>query len=109
VERISRLGLGISEHGAAFAAFASLFGLGEDDLLSQFEDCYVGRWESAEAYVEEYLEGTGIERILDEAVPESLRPYVKVDAEALVRDMEIEGSLLAVEGPEGDVFLFHPP
>jgi antirestriction protein len=109
VERISRLGLGIAEHGEAFAAFASFFGIDEEELLSQFEDCYLGQWESAEAYVDDYLESTGIEPILDEVVPRDLRPYIKFDTEALVRDMEFDGSVLSVEGSEGGVFLFHPP
>jgi hypothetical protein len=42
-------------------------------------------------------------------VPEVYRGYVKFDTEALVRDMECEGSLLAVDDSEGGVFLFHPP
>jgi antirestriction protein len=107
VECISRLGRGIGEHGEAFAVFAHFFGR-DDEALDRFQDCYIGKWESAAAYVEEFLEDTGIERILDEAVPESLRDYVRVDTEALVRDMEYEGSLLSVE-TQGGVFLFHPP
>ncbi|MGD0082034.1 MAG: antirestriction protein ArdA [Acidimicrobiales bacterium] len=107
VERISRLGRGIGEHGEAFAAFANFLG-GEDELLDQFEDCYSGQWESAVDCVEEFLEDAGIDRILDDAVPGYLRDYVRVDTEALARDMEFEGSLLSVE-TEGGVFLFHPP
>jgi hypothetical protein len=107
VECISRLGRGIAEHGEAFAVFAHFFGC-DDEALDKFEDCYIGKWESAVAYVEEFLEDTGIDHILDEAMPESLRNYVRVDSEALVRDMECEGSLLSVE-TQGGVFLFHPP
>jgi antirestriction protein len=109
IERVSRLGRGIGEHGVAFAVFAGFLGGGEDELLDQFEDCYIGQWGSAEAYVDEFLDDVGMERILDEAVPEAYRDYVKFDTEALVRDMECEGSLLAVDDSEGGVFLFHPP
>ena len=109
IERISRLGRGIGEHGEAFAVFAGFLGGGEDELLDQFEDCYIGKWQSAEAYVEEFLDDLGMERILDEAVPKVYRDYVKFDTEALVRDMECEGSLLAVDDSDGGVFLFHPP
>ena len=108
VERISRLGLGIAEHGEAFAAFAHFLG-GEDELLDQFEDCYLGKCQSAEAYVEEFLEDVGVDRILDDALPGYLRDYVRIDTEAVTRDMESEGSLLAVEASDGGVFLFHPP
>ncbi len=109
VERISRLGRGIGEHGEAFAVFASFLGGDEDELLEHFEDCYIGQWESAAAYVEEFLDDVGMEAILDEAVPEHYRGYVHFDTEALVRDMECEGSLLAVDDSKGGVFLFHPP
>ena len=108
VERISRLGLGIAEHGEAFAAFAHFLG-GEDELLDQFEDCYLGKCQSAEAYVEEFLEDVGVDRILDDALPGYLRDYVRIDTEAVARDMECEGALLAMEASDGGVFLFHPP
>jgi antirestriction protein len=108
VERVSRLGLGIAEHGEAFAAFANFLGT-EDEMLDQFEDCFIGQWETSIEYVEDYLEDIGIEVMLDNAVPLSLREYVRVDAEGIVRDMEIEGTLLSVPASEGGVFLFHPP
>ncbi len=108
VERISKLGLGIAEHGEAFAAFAHFLG-SDDDYLDRFEDCYLGSWDSAEAYAEDYIESCGIEQSLDAAVPESLRPYVKVDVELLARDMEFEGSLLEVPDSAGGVHLFRPP
>jgi antirestriction protein len=110
VERISQLGLGIAEHGEPFAVFAHFLGEGDGkELLEQFEDCYMGEWESTTAYVEEYLDSIGIETILDNAVPVSLREYVRVDVEAIIRDMDAEGSLLAIDAPEGSVYLFHPP
>ena len=77
VERLSRLGRGIGEHGEAFAVFANFLDVDEDELLQSFEDSYLGHFESAGAYVEDYLDDVGIERILDEAIPESLRPYVR--------------------------------
>jgi antirestriction protein len=110
VERISRLGRGIAEHGEAFAAFAALLGDSEDELLQRFEDSYLGHWESLTAYAEDYMQNCGLDDLLDEHVPQSLRPYVTVDAEALARDMAFEGALLSVEDPEGGgVFLYQPP
>ncbi|MGP8150987.1 MAG: antirestriction protein ArdA [Acidimicrobiales bacterium] len=106
VESISRLGRGIGEHGEAFSVYAHFFGR-DDEALDQFEDCYIGKRESAAAYVEELLEEFGINRILDEALPKSIRDYVRVDAEAMARNMEYEMSLLSVE-TQGGVFLFHP-
>jgi antirestriction protein len=101
-ERISKLGRGIAEHGEAFAAFAHFLG-SDDDYLDRFEDCYLGSWATVEAYAENYIEDSGIERALDAAVPEGLRPYVKVDVELLARGMQFEGALLALETSSGEV------
>ena len=110
IERISRLGLGIAEHGVAFSAFANFLGHSDLELLDQFEDCYLGQWDSVRAYAEDYLDACGVEGLLDKHVPDTIRAYVHADAEALARDMEFEGAVLAVEDSEtGGVFLFHPP
>ena len=109
VERVSRLGRGIGEHGEAFAVFASFLDVDDDELVESFEDTYLGHFESAAAYANDYLDDVSIDRTLDEAVPESLRPYVRIDTEALARDMELEGSLMVFEDSGGGVFLFHPP
>jgi antirestriction protein len=105
VECLSHLGRGIGEHGEAFAVFAHFFGR-DEEALDHFEDSYIGKRESAAAYVNEILEDTGIYRILDEAVSEPLRNYVRIDIEALARDMENDLWLLSVE-TQGGVFLFH--
>jgi antirestriction protein len=109
VERVSQLGLGIAEHGVAFAAFASYLGHSDTELLDQFEDYFIGRWETAEAYIDDFLEDMGIDKILDEAVPEAFRDYIRLDTEALVRDLESSGMLLSLDDSEDGVFLFHPP
>jgi antirestriction protein len=109
VDRVSKLGMGIAEHGVAFAAFASYLGHSDTEMLDQFEDYFIGRWETAEAYLDDFLEDLGIDKILDEAVPEAFRDYVRLDTEALVRDLESSGMLLSLDDSEGGVFLFHPP
>jgi antirestriction protein len=109
IERVAALARGITEHGPAFAAFANFVGLDGDELLESFEDSYLGYWESTTAYAEDWLDAVGLDHMLDEAVPSSLRPYVQVDVEALARDMEIEGSVHAEDASEGGVYLFQPP
>ncbi|MGH8329552.1 MAG: antirestriction protein ArdA, partial [Pseudomonas sp.] len=66
-------------------------------------DHYLGQFESTEAYAEYFLEETGSYEFMD-YVPDSLRPYVKVDTELMARDMEIE--LYVVEAENGGVFVF---
>ena len=109
IEHVALLAQGITEHGPAFAAFANFIGLDGDELLQSFEDSYLGHWESTSAYAEDWLDAVGLDHILDEAVPPSLRPYVQVNVEGLARDMEIEGSIHAEDASEGGVYLFQPP
>lgn len=110
VERISRLGRGIAEHGEAFAAFATIVGQGGDELLGRFEDSYIGYWESLTAYADDYMQAAGVYDLLDQHLPEALRSYIRIDTEALGVDMELAGSVVAVDdSTESGVHLFFPP
>jgi len=105
VETVSRLALGIEEHGPAFAAWAGSMGT-EESLLERFEDCYLGQWESTAAYAEDLVADLGLDEALEKVVPDGLQPYVRVDTEGLGRDMELSGDLTAVDDGQGGVFLF---
>ena len=103
LEHVSRVAKGITEHGLAFAHWTML--AAADDELDKFEDAYLGHWPSITAYAADYLEDSGVERALERVVPDSLQPYVKVDAEALGRDLELGGDVSSFEG-DGGVYLF---
>jgi antirestriction protein len=104
---VSRIAQGIAEHGEAFAKWVGYVGEQSEELLSdeRFQDHYLGHFDSAEAYAEYFLEEAGSYEFMD-YVPESLRPYVKVDTEPMGRDMGIE--LYIVESGGGGVFVFDP-
>lgn len=109
LENVSKIALGIAEHGAAFGAWAEYLGCGGWDDLDRFEDCYQGRWESLTDYAEQLLEDMGLHEIIERGVPEHLQPYVRIDSEGLARDMSYNGELYAAEDSEGGgVFLFWP-
>ncbi len=100
---VSRVAGGIAEHGEAFAQWVEYVGERTEEALGRFEDHYLGKFESTEAYVANLLEecdGYSFE----EFVPEWLKPYVKIDVELLARDTEIE--LYVVESGEGGVVVF---
>jgi antirestriction protein len=101
---VSRVARGIVEHGQAFGAWAERSDHDEDDL-AQFEDAYLGEWGSIEDYAEELLDDLGYLRAVDEAVPEMLQPYVRVDIDAFARDLELSGDITSVEQAHG-VWLF---
>ena len=84
---VARLGAGIAEHGEAFAAYASLVGT-EPDMLEDFEDHYLGTWDSLEEYAENLLDDLGVDT---EALgPDTLQPYLRFDLEAFARDLVSE-------------------
>ncbi|MFH5227298.1 antirestriction protein ArdA [Antrihabitans spumae] len=105
IELVTRIARGITEHGLAFAAWASAQE-GNEAALDQFDDAYLGHYESMEAYAEQLIDDLGYQRLLDESVPESLRPYARIDTEALARDMHLEGDLHFIPADDGGVWLF---
>jgi antirestriction protein len=106
LETISAIAKGIAEQGPAFAAWAGII---DKDLerLADFEEGYQGEWDSVEAYAENLLDDLGIDDILDKAIADSVRPYIRVDAEALARDMEISGDIVSVPTNNGSVWVFN--
>ncbi len=101
---IGRIAKGIVEHGRVFGAWAQRCGHSEDTLV-EFDDHYLGEWTSLEAYADELLDDLGYLRAVEEAVPDSMQPYVRVDTEAFGRDLELSGDLTVVEHDKG-VWLF---
>jgi antirestriction protein len=101
---VSRVARGIVEHGHAFGAWADRSNQNEDDL-GHFEDAYLGEWSSVEKYAEELLDDLGYLSAVDEAVPDILQPYVRVDIEAYARDLQLSGDLTVFEHSHG-VWLF---
>jgi antirestriction protein len=103
LERLARIGRGISEHGPAFGAWAAHCA-GDDELLDQFEDAFRGEWASLAAYTEELLDDLGATATLS-GVPEWLQPYVQLNVEGLSRDLELGGDVWTAPA-EGGVYVF---
>lgn len=98
---VSTLARGIAEHGQAFAAWAAH----QDSLLEAeadaFADAFQGDWEDRQAYAEEMFESFGIDVDRLPSLPDWLRPYVRIDTEAWLRDAELNGDLNVIEHPGG--------
>jgi antirestriction protein len=107
IDMVSAVAQGIAEHGPAFAAWAADVGTDQSDELARFEDCFMGHWESVEAYAGNLVDDLGIESAIEDAAG-SLAPYVRVDTEALARDLVLSGDLSVSDAPDGGVYLFSP-
>lgn len=108
IQRVSEIALGIAEHGRAFAAWAAHLERGQWDDLPRFEDAYMGQWDSLDEYAENLLDSFGIWQTIEQAVPESLQPYIRVDSEAFARDLSSSGDVDAIEvgSPGEGVYIF---
>jgi antirestriction protein len=102
---VSAVARGIAEHGAAFAAWAELHD-GEASMLDQFEDAYLGEYDSIEDWARTVLDETGLEETLSKGLPASLVAYVRIDYEAWARDAVLGGDVHAEDKPGGGIWLF---
>ena len=103
---LSAVAAGTAEHGPAYLHWAVLCTPGEIDELGQFEDQYVGHFPSMDAYVEELVDESGVESLLDEHLPDWIRPYVEVDIESLAHDFGT-GDVYASSSGDNGVYLFY--
>ncbi len=106
LEHISTIAQGILEHGDAYAALTGYLGSNQwDEDLGRFDDLYLGHWASTVEYAEDLLDDLGATEALEQ-LGDWLQPYVRLDAEAFARDLEVE--LYVAEAADGGVHLFEP-
>lgn len=106
LEHVATVARGIAEHGHAYSAWAALHG-GEESMLDQFEDAYLGQYESAEDFARQVLDELNLDGFLRlGGIPESIRPYLHVDYEGWARDAELTGDVHYEETPDGGIYVF---
>jgi len=103
---VSRIAIGIAEHGPAFAHFASLVGTSDLERLDHFEDAYFGHFDSLEEYATSVVDDLGYFDEIDKSIPDSFRPYVTFDVGLFAHDLENSGDVAVSEG-DGGVYLFN--
>ena len=107
LDEVSQLAQGIVEHGQAFGVWwEDIRDMApEDDPDHSFEQRFEGEFSSTIEWAESLLDGMGVSLDYFPGVPEGLWPYVQLDVEGWVRDMEINGESQVVEGGRG-VYVF---
>jgi hypothetical protein len=101
---LSSIGRGLARHSAPFAAWANL--VNDPDQLADFDISYLGHYTDVHSYLEQLVNDRAYDRILDENLPASVRPYVKIDISATANDLLRGGDLHAMPAPDGGVWLF---
>lgn len=105
LEQVARVARGIAQHGPAFAAWAELHDA-DPTMLDQFEDAYLGEYESPAEWAREVLHDGGLDEAINRAVAESLRPYVHIDYVEWVRDAHLAGDIHIEWKDDGGVWIF---
>lgn len=105
IDTIARIGQGAVRHGRAFLHWVAYIGTGDSDSIDLFEDCFMGHYASLEELGEELADAHGIEELLDEHVPEFIRPYVQVDYASFGQDL---ASSFYVTKDESGVYVYEP-
>jgi antirestriction protein len=84
---IAELARGVAEHGAAYAAWVSMVGTEDRDQLAQFDDFYVGSYDSPEAWAREVADDLSWPEQLDREISDPfLRRYVVIDYAKVARE-----------------------
>ena len=105
LEDVARIARGIRDHGPAFAAWADLHD-GAQDMLEQFEEAYLGEYDSPEAWAESVMDDLGIQARLEQELHGDMARYVRIDTGAWVQDAWLSGDIAIVHKPGGGVWIF---
>jgi antirestriction protein len=104
ISYVSRVAKGIAEHGPAFAAWADV--MQDEDLLDAFEENFLGKWDSTQAYADNLADDLGYYHLLDQKLPESLRRYVSFDIDQFADDLVLGGDIHVIDAQGGGVWIF---
>jgi antirestriction protein len=101
---LSTLGQGLAEHGTAFVAWVELHGTADIELVSRFNDFYIGSYRDERDWAESVAVDLEWLDQLDRVVEPTLRPYVHIDYNQIARDAR--GSWDLVTGVDGRIYVF---
>lgn len=105
LEDVARIARGIRDHGPAFAAGAELHD-GDQDMLDEFDEAYLGEYDSPEAWAETVMDDLGIQERLEHELHGDMARYVRIDTSAWVQDAWLSGDIAIVHKPGGGVWIF---
>ncbi|MDO5866089.1 MULTISPECIES: antirestriction protein ArdA [Paenarthrobacter] len=105
IEEVAALAEGIAKYGPAFAAWVDYSGLDAEDW-HYFEAAYLGEYPTLTAYAEQIIDDMGWQQEVDALLPESLKPYARIDAEAMGEDLRLGGEIYVLESDSG-VYVFN--
>jgi antirestriction protein len=105
LEAVAEVAAGIVAHGPAFAAWAAHVGA-DSGLLDQFEDAYMGEWQSGKEFAEQMLDDMGELEKIKSKLSDHLAPYVEIDYDSYFDDLVFGGQISTMEKLDGGIYVF---
>ena len=103
---VSAIARGIQRFGLAYAAWAELSDAALEDLDDNFEDAFMGYFDSQDSFIDSFLDDFDIERSLEKALPGWLLSHISIDRQGIGRDLQASGDLHFEDAPEGGIYVF---
>lgn len=106
LEHVAAIARRIEEHGHPISVWAQLHD-GDEEMVAQFEDAFLGEYESAEDWAREVLDELNLDAFLKQgSIPEAIRPYVSIDYAGWARDARLSGDIDFEDAPGGGIYVF---
>jgi antirestriction protein len=103
---VATVARGIEKHGFAFATWADLSEIAVADLETEFEDAFMGHFDSRELFADSVLEDFDVEQTLTKGLPAWITSHISIDRAAVARDLEMSGDLTIEDAPGGGIYVF---
>ena len=101
LDQLTLVASAIGEHGLAVTHWFDYLGEASDEAARSFADAFRGEYKSMSSYLDSLIEETDVQIAVE---PPGWERYVKIDEEALRRDLEIE--LHVADTHDGGVAIF---
>jgi antirestriction protein len=103
---VAAIARGIERHGFAFASWAEFSDTDVSDLETEFEDVFMGHFDSRELFGESVLQDFDFEETLTKGLPAWIASHISIDRAAIARDLEMSGGLTIEDAPGGGIYVF---
>lgn len=105
LELVAEVARGIVQHGLAFAAWAELHDC-DPSMLHNFQDSYLGAYESRQAWAQSIVDDYDVERSISASLPDWLARHVRIDLAGIAYDLQVSGDVWVEDNPDGGVWVF---
>jgi antirestriction protein len=103
---VAAVARGIERHGFAFASWAELSDADVADLETEFEDVFMGHFDSRELFADSVLQDFDVEETLTKGLPAWITSHISIDRAAVARELETSGDLTIEDAPAGGIYVF---